>query len=63
MDILETVRQDLSGASLERQRQIAAVMGVPWSTLRKIIDRATENPRYNTVERLRSYYENNRAQA
>lgn len=57
MDILEQVRTDLTGATLERQREVAAAAGVPWSTLRKIVDRATENPRYDTVERLRAYYQ------
>lgn len=56
MDILDLVRADLKGASLERQNEVAAGSGVPWSTLRKIVDRVHENPRYDTVERLRKYY-------
>ena len=56
MDILEQVRSDLKGASLARQNEVADAAGVPWSTLRKIVDGDTENPRYDTVERLRAYY-------
>jgi predicted transcriptional regulator len=56
MDILETLRADLSGATLARQHEVAQACGVPWPTLRKIIDKATTNPRYDTVERLRRYY-------
>lgn len=56
MDILEIVRTDLKGAGLARQNQVAAACGVPWSTLRKIIDGDTANPRYETVEKLRAYY-------
>ena len=56
MDILETVRADLSGATLARQNEVAKACGVPWATLRKIVDGATTNPRYGTVERLRAYY-------
>lgn len=56
MDILSQVRADLKGASIARQEEVARAAGVPWATLRKIIDGATENPRYATVERLRAYY-------
>ena len=56
MDILELVRGDLKGATLERQKAVAEAAGVPWSTLRKIVDRDTPNPRYDTVQRLVAYY-------
>lgn len=56
MDILQTVRADLQGATLVRQREVAVAIGIPWSTLRKIVDGATNNPRYDTVEQLRTYY-------
>lgn len=56
VDILERVRADLKGASVKRQREVATAAGVPWSTLRKIVDRRTPNPLYDTVERLRVYY-------
>ena len=59
MDILQLIRADLKGATLERQHAVADGAGVPWSTLRKIVDEATANPRYDTVERLRSWYERN----
>lgn len=59
MDILEMVRADLKGASMERQRTVAEGAGVPWSTLRKIVDSDTENPRYATVQLLAAYYERN----
>jgi predicted transcriptional regulator len=58
MDILELVRSDLKAASLARQNEVAKAAGVPWSTLRKIVDGDTRNPRYDTVERLRGYYGN-----
>lgn len=56
MDILDTVRADLRGATLARQREVAEATKVPWGTLRKIVDGDTENPRYGTVEALRRYY-------
>lgn len=56
MDILERVRSDLRGASLARQKEVAEAIGIPWATLRKIIDSNTTNPRYSTVEKLRAYY-------
>lgn len=59
MDILEIVRADLKGASMERQKAVAEGAGVPWSTLRKIVDSDTENPRYITVQLLAAYYERN----
>ena len=58
MDILELVRTDLKDATLARQNEVAKAAGVPWSTLRKIIDGDTQNPRYDTVERLRAHYGN-----
>lgn len=57
MDILAKIRADLKGATLARQQEVADAAGVPWATLRKIVDGDTENPRYDTVERLRAYYE------
>jgi predicted transcriptional regulator len=59
MDILQLVRSDLKGASIERQKAVAQGAGVPWSTLRKIVDADTENPRYDTVQLLTAYYERN----
>lgn len=59
MDIIETVRADLKGATMERQRAVADGAGVPWSTLRKIVDGATDNPRYDTVKSLADWYERN----
>jgi predicted transcriptional regulator len=56
MDILEMVRADLKGASMARQNEVADACGIPWATLRKIIDGDTADPRYSTVERLRAYY-------
>lgn len=56
MDFLEEVRNDLKGATLERQYEVAEAAGIPWSTLRKIVDGVSANPRYDTVERLRAYY-------
>lgn len=61
MDILEQVRADLKEATLARQHEVAVATGIPWSTLRKIVDGDTENPRYDTVERLRKHYANNGA--
>lgn len=57
MDIIETVRADLKEANMARQYEVADASGVPWSTLRKIIDGDTENPRYDTIKRLLAYYE------
>jgi predicted transcriptional regulator len=62
MDILEQVRSDLKGAPMVRQEEVAQATGIPWSTLRKIVDGDTENPRYDTVERLRKYYAQSRPQ-
>ena len=56
MDVLKTVRDDLKGASLAKQREVASATNVPWSTLRKIVDGHTNNPRYETVRALESYY-------
>lgn len=56
MDILAIVRADLKGATLARQNEVARSCGMPWSTLRKIVDGRTKNPRYNNVEALRAYY-------
>lgn len=63
MDILEVVRADLKGATMERQREVAEATGIPWSTLRKIVDEDTESPRYDTVKRLVAYYEQREASA
>ena len=57
MDIIDTIRSDLKGATMERQRQVADGAGVPWSTLRKIVDGDTDSPRYDTVKRLAEYYD------
>jgi hypothetical protein len=56
MDLLDIVRSDLKGASIARQQEVADACGIPWATLRKIIDGDTVDPRYSTVERLRTYY-------
>lgn len=56
MDILDVVRTDLKNATMERQKEVADGAGVPWSTLRKIVDKDTESPRYDTVKRLVAYY-------
>jgi predicted transcriptional regulator len=50
------VRADLKGASLAKQNAVADACGVPWSTLRKIVDGDTDEPKYSTVEKLRAYY-------
>lgn len=50
------VRADLKGASLAKQNAVADACGVPWSTLRKIVDGDTSEPKYGTVEKLRAYY-------
>lgn len=63
MNIIEQVRADLKGATLARQHEVATASGVPWPTLRKIVDGDTENPRFDTVELLRTYYANNPASA
>lgn len=36
---------------------MAAFTGVPFHTLRKIVDGETRNPRYQTIEPLRRYVE------
>jgi hypothetical protein len=59
MDILDTVRSDLKGATMARQRQVADESGVPWPTLRKIVDGDTANPQWDTVKKLSTYYANN----
>lgn len=59
MDILEVVRGDLKEATIERQKEVADGAGVPWSTLRKIVDGDTTNPRYDTVRALVDYYVRN----
>lgn len=59
MDILEVVRSDLKDATMERQHAVAVGSGVPWSTLRKIVDGDTTNPRYDTVRALVDYYARN----
>lgn len=56
MNILETIRADLCGATVERQHDVAASMGVPFGTLRKIIDGRTANPRFDTVTKAVEHY-------
>jgi len=57
MEILEIVRADLKGATLARQHEVAEGSGVPWGTLRKIVDGDTQNPLYETVRALAAYYQ------
>lgn len=53
------VRSDLKGATMARQREVADGAGVPWSTLRKIIDGDTQSPQYDTIKALWAWYEAN----
>ena len=54
MDILDIVRKDLKGATVKRQREVAAATGMAWSTLRRIVDGSSCH--YATAEKLRAYY-------
>ena len=55
MDILETFRADVR-ARRGRLAEVAAGSGLKPKTLRNILYRASQNPRYNTVEKLRAFY-------
>lgn len=55
MSILSIVRADLRG-STTRQKAVAKACKIPWSTLRKIVDEHTNDPRMSTLEKLRKYY-------
>ena len=50
------VRDDLGREPISRQREAAQAMGLSFWTLRKIIDGRTRQPRYEAVEKIRSYY-------
>lgn len=54
MDILDVVRADLKGATVKRQREVAAICGIAWSTLRRIVDGS--GCQHRTAEKLRGYY-------
>lgn len=53
-DFLVRVREDLQ--SPRRVGQVAEATGIPSKTLYNIKYGETENPRYDTVEKLRAFY-------
>lgn len=57
MDAVTLIRSRLEHATRTELKAIARVTGVPFHTLRKIVDGETTNPRYQTVEPLRQYVE------
>ena len=59
MDILDTFRTDVR-SKRGRLTEVADGSGVKLKTLRNILYRETENPRYDTVEKLRAFYQRRR---
>lgn len=57
MDSLALVRSRLEHATRQELKAVASFTGVPFHTLRKIVDGETRNPRYHTIEPLRRYVE------
>ena len=55
MDSLALVRSRLEHATRQELKAVASFTGVPFHTLRKIVDGETRNPRYHTIEPLRRY--------
>lgn len=56
MSDFQSLLSRLRAAPASELHAIAAKSGVPYSTLRKLREATTKNPRIQTVERLRSYY-------
>lgn len=54
-DIIQIVRRHLRGSS-SKQKAVADACDIPWTTLRKIVNGETNDPRHKTVEKLRAYY-------
>lgn len=59
MDILETFKADVR-AKRGRLAEVAAGSGIRPKTLQKILYGESINPRYNTVEKLRAFYQRRR---
>jgi hypothetical protein len=57
MDSLTLIRSRLGSATRVELKAVAEFTGVPFHTLRKIVDGETRNPRFNTVEPLRKFVE------
>jgi predicted transcriptional regulator len=57
MDSLTLIRTRLEHATRTELKAVAEFTGVPFHTLRKIVDGETRNPRYQTIEPLRKYVE------
>lgn len=56
MNAISTLRAKLSPLSRIEREAIAAASGVPFDTVQKIAIGATENPRYETAEKLIQYF-------
>lgn len=54
-DLLAKLRSD------RNVRRIAKAANIPYGTLRKLRDLETSNPKYETVEKLRRYYDGQQA--
>lgn len=52
-------RADLKGAPVARMQEVADGSGVPYSTLRKIVDGRTQSPQYDTIKALAKWYTEN----
>jgi transcriptional regulator with XRE-family HTH domain len=59
MDILETFKADVR-AKRGRLAEVAEGSGLKPKTLRNILYGESTNPRYNTVEKLRAFYQRRR---
>jgi predicted transcriptional regulator len=57
MDSLTLIRSRLGSATRPELKAVAEFTGIPFHTLRKIVDGETQNPRFNTIEPLRKYVE------
>lgn len=55
MDFMAMVRADLQAKG--RPVEVAKAVGLPVSVVYRIRNGETPNPRYDTVEKLRSFYE------
>lgn len=61
-DLLGYVVQNLR-ENVGRWREISAASGVPYSTVAKIGQRETENPRVESVQKLANYFLTQKAAA
>jgi predicted transcriptional regulator len=55
MNMLETVKESLTGRPISELEIVAEQAGVPYHTLAKILRGETTDPRFSTVLRLHAY--------